>query len=269
MGCGSVRTDSYVSFQFCSLLDFHGHLILWGQKEVELKSRTASLRLGGTSRSFTFVSYDSLGLTERSLYPARVKLAGSLLLCARLDSYNDGLLPPLSCNRICHEKRCELVKWEKWAQESVFGAEKAEEECDRGWCHQRFRPRSDVRYFNWNIVPATVLFSSSPQNWSTRLEKEWIASNIFRTAPSKEKSRKIRCFVLFTRARHQELFPSSLELRIIRCKWWSSDDKDSRIVRGNDSSAVLACLAYKARTLDKRESTRSTDQHRKFYWGLV
>ena len=104
------------------------------------------------------------------------------------------------------------------------------------------------------------------QDW--RKDKEWIASNIFRTAPSKENNWKIRCFVLFTRARHWELFTSRLELQIIRCKWWSSDDKDSHIARGNDSSAILACLGYKARTLDKRESTRSTDQHRKFYWGL-
>ena len=39
----------------------------------------------------------------------------------------------------------------------VFFWQKKAKECDV-WCHERFQPRSGVRYFNWNIVPRSTVF---------------------------------------------------------------------------------------------------------------
>ena len=47
----------------------------------------------------------------------------------------------------------------------VFFGRKKAKECDV-WCHERFQPRSGVRYFNWNIV-------------LRRLRGSWFSSSLF------------------------------------------------------------------------------------------
>ena len=78
----------------------------------------------------------------------------------RVDFYH------LSCKRICDEKKS--LGWEirNASTTAVFFGRKKAEECDV-WCHERFQPRSGVRYFNWNIVPRSAC-------WKKLFHQGWL-----------------------------------------------------------------------------------------------
>ena len=54
-------------------------------------------------------------------------------------------------------KRNPGLRNKKCGTTRVFFWQKKAKECDV-WCHERFQPRSGVRYFNWNIVPRSTVF---------------------------------------------------------------------------------------------------------------